>query len=416
MNIKHCSLLTASILLACNVNAAGFQVAEHSASGLGRAFSGEAAVADNASVLARNPAAMTLFDTAQFSGALSIVDPDVNVTDVTDPSKPQKSNDVAPMAFVPASYYISPINEQWAWGLALFTTYGVATDYPDDIDAGDMAGNTALTSVNLNPNIAYRVNDNLSFGAGVNLVYAIAELDRHKGALYPTFSGTAEDKLISMEGTTFSFGWNIGALYEVNDDNRFGVAYRSAVELDFDGTFTDHTGAIMSNGSSTDANLKVDLPDIFEISGFHKLNQSWAVHYSVQRTMWSKFEELRATSANCDKKDGICFLKEEHYEDSNRYSIGATHYLNDQWTLRAGYALDEKGGKATLSIPDSDRNWYSAGATYQYSENLSFDAGFALIASKSGSFKETNAGEQEYTFESEGNAYITALQVNYVFN
>ncbi len=76
MNKKHCSLLTISILFACNAHSAGFQVAEHSASGLGRAFSGGegGAVADNASVLARNPAAMTLFKEAQFSGALSIID------------------------------------------------------------------------------------------------------------------------------------------------------------------------------------------------------------------------------------------------------------------------------------------------------------------------------------------------------
>ncbi|MEF1230517.1 outer membrane protein transport protein, partial [Vibrio fortis] len=74
------SLVSLSVLVACNSLAAGFQVAEHSASGLGRSFSGEGAVADNASVLARNPAAMTLFDKAQFSGAVSIVDPEVNVT------------------------------------------------------------------------------------------------------------------------------------------------------------------------------------------------------------------------------------------------------------------------------------------------------------------------------------------------
>ncbi len=93
------SLVSLSVLFACNSLAAGFQVAEHSASGLGRAFSGEGAVADNASVLARNPAAMTLFDTAQFSGAVSIVDPEVNVYDKTND---QQSNDVAPLQVVPA--------------------------------------------------------------------------------------------------------------------------------------------------------------------------------------------------------------------------------------------------------------------------------------------------------------------------
>ncbi|PTP15681.1 outer membrane protein transport protein, partial [Vibrio splendidus] len=99
------SLVSLSVLFACNSLAAGFQVAEHSASGLGRAFSGEGAVADNASVLARNPAAMTLFDTAQFSGAVSIVDPEVNVYDV---DANEHSKDVAPLQVVPAAYYISP--------------------------------------------------------------------------------------------------------------------------------------------------------------------------------------------------------------------------------------------------------------------------------------------------------------------
>ncbi|MGR5542607.1 outer membrane protein transport protein, partial [Vibrio campbellii] len=84
----------------------------------------------------------------------------------------EKSNDVAPLQVVPAGYYLSPINDKWAWGIGMFTTYGVATDYPDDIAAGDMAGDTSLVSVNINPSIAYRVNDNFSIGAGLNLVYA----------------------------------------------------------------------------------------------------------------------------------------------------------------------------------------------------------------------------------------------------
>jgi len=412
MNTKHCSLLTVSILLACNVNAAGFQVAEHSASGLGRAFSGEGAVADNASVLARNPAAMTLFDKAQFSGALTVVDPEVDVKDMTNN---QTSKDVAPMQVVPGGYYIAPINDKWAWGLGMFTTYGVATDYPDDIEAGDMAGNTALVSVNLNPNIAYRLSEQWSFGAGLNLVYATAELDRHVGGL-PT-GGQPSDKLISMEGQTFGYGWNVGALYEYNENNRFGFGYRSAIMLNFEGDFTDHTGnQIIQDPSKkvTTGNLDIELPDIVELSAFHQLNPQWAVHYSWQRTMWSKFTELKATSPDCVNNE--CFAKEEHYQDNDRLSVGATYQANETWTWRAGFAYDEKAGEATLSIPDSDRYWYSAGVTYKYSSNVSVDAAFAYIHSKAGSFTEKNMLGNELAFESEGAAYISAIQLNYTFN
>ena len=125
--------------------------------------------------------------------------------DVKDVGNNEQANDIAPFQVVPASYYIAPINQSWAWGLGLFTNYGVATDYPTDISAGDMAGNTSLRSVNLNPNVAYRLNESWSFGAGLNLVYAEAELTRYKGETTSTalMVVMSNDKLISMTGETF---------------------------------------------------------------------------------------------------------------------------------------------------------------------------------------------------------------------
>lgn len=419
MRIIQRSLLTVSILFACNIQAAGFQVAEHSASGLGRSFSGEGAVADNASVLARNPAAMALFDTAQFSGVVSIVDPEVNVTQHNVPGsggQSQSSNDVAPMQVVPAAYYISPINDKWSWGIGMFTTYGVATDYPDDIYAGDLAGDTSLVSVNINPNIAYRINDKFSIGGGINLVYAEAELTRHEGGLSQFISANPNpsNKLIGMTGETISYGWNIGALYELDENNRFGFGYRSEVELDFDeGKFKSYNSGI-ANSPTVDGRLQITLPSIIELSAFHQLNDEWAVHYGWQRTGWDSFTELKATSDDCT--GGVCLYKPEHYEDNNRYSFGATYQVNSEWTLRAGLAYDEQAGEATLSIPDSDRYWYSAGLTYLISPDLSLDAGFAIVQSKDGSFTETNALAEDLEFTSDAIAYISAIQLNYTFN
>ncbi len=416
MNKKHCSLLTMSILFACNAHSAGFQVAEHSASGLGRAFSGEGAVADNASVLARNPAAMTLFEHAQFSGKLSIVDPEVNVYDETNK---EQSDDVAPLQLVPGAYYISPIDDSWAWGIGLFTNYGVATDYPDDISAGDMAGDTALVSVNLNPNLAYRMNDSFSVGAGINIVAAHAELTRHKGSLAPLFgSGSKKsDNLIGMTGETIGYGWNVGALFELDENHRFSLGYRSSVELDFDdGEFSSYDSGVATQ-AKVDGRLVVELPAIIELSAFHQLTDEWALHYGWQQTDWSTFTELKATSDKCTSGGvaGQCFYKKEKYEDNNRYSIGAAYKLNETWTVRAGYAFDEQAGKTTLSIPDSDRTWYSAGFTYVWSANMTLDAGFALVVSDDGTFEETNAAGQTLTFSSEGTAYISAVQLNYTF-
>jgi long-chain fatty acid transport protein len=90
--------------------------------------------------------------------------------------------------------------------------------------------------------------------------------------------------------------------------------------------------------------------------------------------------------------------------------------VNQSWTLRAGLAYDEQAGEATLSIPDSDRMWYSAGLTYAISEKMTVDAAFALVQSESGSFTETDAAGQKLTFDAEGVAYLSAIQLNYTFN
>ncbi|WP_299013619.1 porin [uncultured Photobacterium sp.] len=405
--LKLATIAVTAALMSVNAYAAGYQVNEHSASGLGRAFAGEAAVADNASVLARNPAAMTLFKTAELSGALTIIDPDI---DVEDKKFGQTAKDIAPLAAVPGGYYIHPINEHLAAGLALFSSYGVSTDYPDDFNNGTAAGMTSLITFNVNPNVAFRINDHFSIGGGVSLVYGDAKLERHKGTkLALALGGKASDKSIEMEGDTFGWGWNIGALYEVNDDHRFGLSYRSQVDLDFEGDFTDSTGRITdANNNVVTGKLDVVLPAIAEFSGYHALTNQWAVQYSVQWIQYSKFEELRATSDQCN--NGICMLKDEDYDDNFRYSIGGTYTINPDWMLRAGFAFDEQAGRSTLSIPDTDRYWYSAGLTYTFSPNTSFDLAFTYLDGK-----ETTFEEDDTTFTSSGGAIIGAAQINYKF-
>ena len=408
MRINKVALAVTALLAASQVHAAGFQVSEHSASGLGRAFAGEAAIGDNAASLARNPALMATFDKAQLSVVGSYVDPDISVKGS---SAMFDATDVAPAQAVPAMYYIQPINDQWAAGLAIYSNYGTGTEYADDYMAGAAAGTTHIMSVNFNPNISYRINEQLSLGAGVSFVYATAELERNAGALGAIISAPADTQIAKMEGDGYGFGWNVGALYEVNENNRFGISYKSKVKTELEGEFTGLT----SNGE-VDGTLDLNLPSILEVSGYHKLTEQFAVSYSWQYSTWSDFGDIVAESPDC--AGGVCLEKKEDYSNSSRYSIGGEYYLSEVITLRAGYAFDEQAGEATLSIPDTDRSWYTAGLTYKATPALSFDFAAALIAGKEITFEEelqegNHATNQ--TFTSSGDAYIYSAQMNYSF-
>lgn len=394
---------------------AGFQVSESSASGLGRAYAGEAVVADDASIISRNPSGSLLFDKMLISGAIHFVAADLKVEGEDGPNGPQTAENIAPLAVVPAGYLVRPINESISIGLAMFSSYGVTVEYPEDYYAGTAAGKTSLVTVNLNPSIAYRINEQFSIGAGLSLIYGDAELYRHYGenatALYPAV--VPSDKTIILEGDETTFGWNIGATFELNPNHRFGFGYRSESELEFKGDFTDKSGQVLPVANTTiKGNLPVILPATAEFSGHHNIDDQVSLQYSILWTNWSKFTELKATNPDCtyNGEAGVCLYKEEDFSNNFRYSLGSTYVLDQQWTLRAGLAYDEQAGKATLSIPDTDRYWFSAGLTYHFSDNLSVDAALTYLHSKSISFKED--GDR---FESSGDVILTGFQANYAF-
>ncbi|MPS32487.1 MULTISPECIES: outer membrane protein transport protein [unclassified Salinivibrio] len=413
---KKSLVATSLSLLAVQAHSAGFQVSETSVSGLGRAFAGEAAIADNAAVGARNAAALTRFNTTAFSGGLSIIDPDVHAdVEATSPLTTD-AKDIAPTEYVPNIHIIQPIDDKLAVGFSAFSNFGLSTDYPKDFYAGSIAGSTELVTMNFNPNIAYKLNDQWSIGAGISAIYADAELKRQKGALG---GASATDQAAKLTGDGWGFGWNLGTLWELDENNRFGLTYRSQTDVTLDGKFTDGTGTKTGvPGSTVDGELELNLPEIIEFSGFHQLNQQFAVHYSAMYTGWDSLKELKATGSQCS--DNTCFQKDEGWDNSWRYALGATYTMDEHWAFRAGYAHDESpvpAEKRTLSIPDSDRQWWSLGATYTANENLSIDAGFAFLDGDQvgGTEALTDLQPSDTDFSAGGDAYIYGLQLNYLF-
>jgi len=438
MTLKK-SILAAAITLATfNSYSASFQLNETSASGLGRAFAGDSVIADDAAVLARNPAAMALFDKTSFSLTATYIDPGVNIKGMDAPDMLGADYDVSqldqegvvPTAIIPAMYFINPVNDTFAYGIGINSNFGLKSEYDNDYAAGSIGGKTDLKTVNANISGSYRVNAQLSLGLGMNLVYGEAELIRHAGSVLKdgvTIPGVgtlvapvpSSTEVVNMAGDDFGYGWNAGVVYEINADHRFALSYRRKVALAFEGEFS---GLAVPE---TAASLSVDMPAVTEFSGFHQVTPQWATHYSIMYTQWSSFEKLEAYAGN-----ELAFEKQENFEDSYRFALGATYDVNPVLALRMGVAFDQSAAEdyRSISIPDSDRLWYSAGATYQLSSTDSIDFGLSYINGDNVVVTEEDAllaqlpdslsafvGNKDWSFNSEGNALLLAVQYNKSF-
>ena len=408
--------------------AAGFQLAEYSATGLGRAYAGEAAMADNARAQWRNPAMLTYLEGTQVSAGAIYVNPNVDVEGTVNHAQLGKthasSNDFAHDAVIPNFYLSHQLNEQMALGFALGTNYGMETDLGTEFAASHFGNQASVISKEANLNIAYQILPQLSIGGGVRYVMG----EGHFGATAPAKNlirhpvtnnvmtlpkGTT---LKYMEGEDNSWGWQVGSAWQINQDHRVGFAYKSEVVMDFEG----HAEGV-SYGSYKPGMMSVTLPATAELASFHQLNDQWAIHASINWTDWSSFKELTAVFP--EKSD---LIKSENWEDNYRFALGTTYQYDAKLALRAGVAYDTSAvddKNRTATIPETDRTWVSVGGSYVATPQLTLDAGFTYIFAKDATINEPrDASDQTaaaiggaFTGNVSGNVWLIGVQANYRF-
>lgn len=362
---------------------AGFQLAERSASGLGRAFSGEAAMADDASVIASNPAGMILLDDGAFSTGLQYIRPDVDVQGQAAVRNvglvPASDTDIASDAFVPYFYYSRKMNDKLSAGIGLYSSFGLATEYARGFSSLVGTETSEITTITINPSLAYRLNDKWTIGAGIDVMYAEGRLSNYLGGA----------KFFDLEGDDWSIGWNVGVLFEISESTRIGLHYRSSIDLNLEGTAEGNLVAA-TGLYKRDASLNIELPDSVELSAYHKLNDQWAIHADVTWTGWSKFKTLAPiVHPGIDGRLAV----QENWKDSYRYAIGATYKHSDRVTYRCGLALDEtpvSDAYRTLRIPDGDRVWVSIGATIKLNACYNLDLAYAHLFADDNSISAIN--------------------------
>ncbi|QLE87239.1 MULTISPECIES: outer membrane protein transport protein [Shewanella] len=448
MNKRIVFLAVTAALLgqSSQVSAAGFQLAEYSASGQGRSFAGEAAMADNASTQARNPAMLTYLEGSQFSAGAIYVMPNVDVhgdlalaSPILGP-EPMVMNadalDVADSAVVPNFYFSQQLNEQWTWGLGVNSNYGLATEVPDTHPTAIFGNETGITTVEFNPNIAYKVNEAFSVGAGLRIVYgdgkigasapgwidgiaALPGLPAEIVAALPP-SGTT---LKSMEGDDLAVGWKVGAAWQINAAHRLGFAYHSGVKLELDG----HASGLLYDGGqdvSIEGYMPLELPAFAELASHHQLSDNWAMHASINWTQWSVFDELVAYFPGDQKPVGDIdkdLVKEENFKDNWRFAVGTTYQINQDWLVRGGVALDKTAVEdeyRTITIPDSDRVWFSLGTAYQASDKMTLDFAVTYIkahgdAPINESMTLLDLASVQFDGQASGDVWLVGAQLSY---
>lgn len=397
-----------------DARASGFALNEMSAAGVGNAHAGGAAAAEDPGTIFFNPAGLTRLPGRQFMLVGSLIGTSAKFENRQSLSPAGTSatggngGDAGAWVPVPAAYYAMEIDPRLRVGIGIQAPWGLRTDYDDNWVGRYQALKSELTSVNINPAIAYLVNDRVSVGAGISAQYVDVELTSAIdfgtaciSALGPAacasrgFTPQARDGRAKVDGSDWGFGFNLGALYAPNERSRIGISYRSKIshEITGDATYDKPAGlpaqlAASPRFANTGARASVDLPESINLSAYADLDAKWSVMADINWMRWSRFEELRVRFDN-GAPDNVT---PEHWRNTTRVAVAANYRYDERWKLRGGIAYDPTPVKdefLTPRIPDDDRIWLAIGAQYKPSKQAAWDFGYAHLFVKDTSINKS---------------------------
>jgi long-chain fatty acid transport protein len=457
-----------AIGMVSNAQAAGFQLFEQSVSGLGTSFASTAA-AEDASTVWWNPAGMSYLSGGNFSLGGHIIKPTAEFENQGSrtllplpnglPMSGGNGGDAGGIALLPNIYYAHGVTDRLSLGIGVNSPFGLTTEYDDGWVGRYHALKSALTIININPSVAWKINDSFSLGGGLNLQYAKAELTsaidfstaciagvqqavlqqtggaatpaQIQGAIaaqcgpggFTTPGNAAKDGKATIKGDNWGYGFNLGFMWQIVPSTRLGISYRSSIEQELDGDATYQVPAGLPAAvaasprfANTGVKAEVDLPESVSLGIHSQIDESWAIMGDLTWTKWSRFEELRVRFNN-NAPDNVTT---EKWDDSFRIAIGGSYKPTSNWTIRAGLAYDQSpvpDEHRTPRIPDNDRTWLSFGANWKITQNASLDFGYAHIFVKSASINQSAAiteNNARGTLKGEyGNPSVDIISIQY---
>lgn len=417
-NLKKTAFILSAALLSTAVQASGYHFGTQSVNAQGTANAAAAEAAD-ASTIFYNPAGLTKLDSSQISVNANIVFPSIHyeaesATDFTGiPVQGSKSGKITKTTVAPHVYGAYKASDDVTLGLGVYVPFGSATEYEKDSVLRHNINKLGLTTIAIEPVVAWKLNDRHSFGAGIIAQHTSAELRKYadwgiKQKAVAKASGKPDaaiaaaiqaDGHADVKGSDWGFGYQLAWMWDINDRARVGVNYRSKVSHTLEGTAewaadgaavkqAWDSGAMAALGyvPNEKASVKIVTPESLSVHGMYRATDKTNLFGDVTWTRHSRFNKAELVFENTKKVvngQSDRTIITPNWRNTYKVAFGGSYQVTEPLQLRAGIAFDKSPVKSAEdrmnSLPDGNRIWFSVGAKYQLGKNHVIDAAYSHI-------------------------------------
>ncbi len=269
--------------------------------------------------------------------------------------------------FPPHLYATYQFSERLSFGLGVLTPFGLAIEFPASWPGRFSSYDAEVQSININPTVAYKLTDNLSLAFGVDIMWFDINLKQYLSTLIPTLSQT-------LSGDSVGYGWNAGILYKPCPYASIGIAYRSQVKQDIDGTAEFSQQIARYGFVNKSASSSITLPDqlFLGLTLYPIRNLSWEI--GGVWTRWSDFKQLSIKYASpiLGSEGPTNFVTaQKNWRDVWRFQTGLEYKVASWLDLRVGYIYDTEAIRdqwADYLLPSYNRQFFSFGPGFHWQQ------------------------------------------------
>jgi long-chain fatty acid transport protein len=232
------------------------------------------------------------------------------------------------------------------------------------------------------PAVAYRISEEWSGGAGINLMYTMFE---QKAQINNPLPFQTEGQL-EIDDDTWGIGGNLGLLFEPSARSRFGLGYLTPTKINLE-TRPTFTGlapgleAVLRSAGLIDGQIDVGMtaPQAIMFSAYHELSARVSLMGNVGWQNWSKFGKADVLVAS---EDPTSLTADRNYEDTWHGALGVQWRASEPWRVSLGVAYDSSVVKDEDRTPDLPlgASWrFGSGVRWQAGDSINFGAAYELL-------------------------------------
>ena len=344
-----------SLVSTAALMASGYRIPESSvnATALADAY---VANANGADATYYNPANMVFSDNK--GGALEVDLTYIGLSPV-DYKSTDKTIDVSSKAenfAVPTFHYVSPAVDNFRFGLSVVSSAGLSKRW-SEAPASTTTKEFTLQTVEINPTVAYKLNDQLAVAFGVRGLYS---------------SGVVENAYYDMKGTGFDWGYNFAVTLKPTKSTNVALTYRSQIDLHVKGDATNVLNATASGRVNSGGKVSLPLPAMICLAASHTFNDTTTVEAVLEHNVWSAYDKLDFDFSNTNVYSVLEAAKQKNWQDTDTVRIGLTHKY-EKTTAMVGFSYDPSptpNATVGYELPDSDGKIVSLGGRYDITDSI----------------------------------------------